>query len=308
MEITLGSDMWRGFTLAEICTSVFDRGRYAHAASFERSVMRHRPDQPRHMSVARFRPGETTFVTADTACFLPWTIIEPETGDLLDNWKALCDTVEVLRSVAGFDLSRAHIRFSGNKSLWLCLPACLMGYPVGSVGDQKALRQRVFLPLMECEVDEHLWDGRHLCRLVGSRHEKGGRTCILPWCVLESPGDLQRHIRSRMHHGYPPIDRHPCPKLYARTKAKRVFHVPLMERVDRDPRGGSLMRETEDGVSEGNRNYIAYCRACGYLRGLSESGAWSELAEWNCRNDPPLDERELRQCFRSAHRTMQRAA
>jgi hypothetical protein len=55
------------------------------------------------------------------------------------------------------------------------------------------------------------------------------------------------------------------------------------------------------GVGEGFRNEAAARLTSFYLRikGWSSERAWKRLSEWNQKNRPPLDERELRSVFRS---------
>lgn len=56
------------------------------------------------------------------------------------------------------------------------------------------------------------------------------------------------------------------------------------------------------GCSQGERNGTAFRHAAQMLRDfeLSEADAWEIVASWNTRNDPPLDDGELRQAFNDA--------
>ena len=56
------------------------------------------------------------------------------------------------------------------------------------------------------------------------------------------------------------------------------------------------------GCTQGERNGTAFRHAAQMLRDfeLSERDGWEIIVEWNGRNDPPLDERELRQAFEDA--------
>lgn len=298
MNITFGSD-WRAFTRAECCVSVRDRGRYFVASSFEQAVAEG-ASGPRHMSVGRFRSADLIRgIDRDTLCFLPWTFLECETRDLYENVEATRRMLRALLS-AGYDTGRMHLRYSGNKSLWIAIPAGMMGNPVGPVGDQQALRQRLFLPLADGVLDQGLWDARHLHRLPGSLHEKGGRALSLTFAALDG---LFLPFAPK-----PPATEATCPILFEQAQMKTRFHVPAIEDVPRDLKGTGFMRETEDGVSEGGRNEVAYKRACVLLRKHGEALAFDELTEWNVKNDPPLSRRELEMCFRSAIRTVTRDA
>lgn len=56
------------------------------------------------------------------------------------------------------------------------------------------------------------------------------------------------------------------------------------------------------GVAQGGRNTAAVQHAAQLVRdfGLSDAQAWPILVAWNERNDPPLDEAELRKCLVNA--------
>lgn len=290
------------FSRAECCTSIYDRGKYYVAESFE-GIVRRGVRAPRHISVGRFRPANVSplIPSRQTTCLIPWTYIECEAGGLTDNLHATKTTLEVLQW-HGFNLLDCHIVFSGNKSFWIALPSYLMGNPVGSVEHQKALRQRVFLPLMEYPVDENLWDARHLHRMVGSVHEKGGPVKAIAFRNMLSMSFVDAPAARPVDPYYGP----PCPALYERTIEKTQFHVPPFDSIPRTMEGTGVLDETEDGVEEGNRNYTAFRRACNLIRRMDEEAVFQELQEWNTANSPPLPDRELRMCVRSAKRTSER--
>jgi hypothetical protein len=304
MQILFGTDHWRRFTQAECCASLYARGSYYVAETFERVVGRGAPG-PRHMSVGRFRYRDQDRIGPRTPCWIPWTVLEPEEGDLPERWEYARQLLFNLEA-EGFCLDPLRVRFSGNRSFWICIPAGAMGNPVGPVEDQRTLRLRVFLSLAECRIDQNLFDARHLLRVVGSEHESGGlvRTWPAPFFLASRLDRLfQTSYGEEAPSALAPLDR----ALLARCEERMRFYIPPMETVLRDTRGSGLMRETEEGVGEGNRNEIAFKRACVLIRRLG-CGAWDELLAWNARNDPPLSERELRQCLRSAERTVKRYA
>lgn len=59
-----------------------------------------------------------------------------------------------------------------------------------------------------------------------------------------------------------------------------------------------------DSCTEGQRNDAAYRHSAQMLRDfeLLDDDAWEILAEWNQRNDPPLDEQELHTAFEDANK------
>lgn len=67
---------------------------------------------------------------------------------------------------------------------------------------------------------------------------------------------------------------------------------------------GPSIREIAHGREQGDRNLSAFRLSMYLLRyvGLDEATAWELLLQWNERNRPPLDKRELRACFDSAKR------
>jgi len=66
----------------------------------------------------------------------------------------------------------------------------------------------------------------------------------------------------------------------------------------------TLYVETIEGSTEGGRNKQGYRVACVLLRdfALPQADAWPILEAWNQRNQPPLEEKELRQCATSAEK------
>lgn len=302
MRVVFESYHWRRFTQAECCVSLYDRGGWFAGESFVQVVGRGAPG-PRHMSVGRFRAQEAGRVGPETPCWIPWTILEPEEGDLVDRWDAARTLIETLEA-EGIETERVRVRFSGNASWWVCLPGGMMGNPIATVADQRRLRERVFRGIAETRLDENLWDARHLARLVGSLHEKGGEVRSWPaWVFMEARlGEL---LSTRWDEEPPPGPVPPDPVLTGLCRRKAVFHVPAPEDVPRQGSGLSVVTETEDGVSEGDRNYTAFRRGCALLRRLDFEAALSELLEWNVRNDPPLPEREVRACLQSARRTIE---
>lgn len=303
MQIVFDTYHHRRFTRAECCASLYDRGSYWNADRYERAIAKG-VRGPRHMSVGRFRWKDAAkAVTGETPCHIPWTIVEPEEGDVVERWGHARTIIETLR-LEGYYSSAIQVRFSGNKSFWVCLPSGMMGNPLGTVYDQKALRERVILPLAECKVDEHLWDARHLARVLGSEHERGGRVRWWPaWVFMEAT--LDELFRPMEWAQIDPASVSPVPALVDYCKAKTLFHVPEQDRVPRDATGSGFMRATDEGVEDGSRNYDAFRRACVLVRRHGQEGAWRELLDWNARNMPPLPERELRGCLRSAIRTVE---
>lgn len=280
---------------------MYRRGRYYDGARFEKAVMKGVVG-PRHTSVGRFLSKNTHWVKPETPCSIPWTYIECECGGILENLGATQTTIEILRYE--FDLTGSHVVFSGNKSFWIALPSRLMANPVGSVDDQKLLRKRLFLPLMEYPVDENLWDARHLRRMIGSEHERGGRVRAL---TLDSLFDGTWQHRSAPFVAHPFIGPR-CNTMYLGAVASTRFHVRPMDDVPQTLESSQLMNATDDGVDEGRRNEIAFKRACYLVRNMDAESAFKELEAWNRGNTPPLHDHELRNCVRSAQRTAERYA
>jgi hypothetical protein len=310
------ADMWQRFRYAEVCVSLHDRGTYAVGSSFACLSWTHGPEGPRFMSAGRFRWRDVKdfrkgrrqrqrTMHPETVCYLPWTFLEIESGD--DLWESAQYTTSLLDEmrVERIDTDAMHVRYSGNTSLWIGIPASLMGHPVGTVEDQKTLRQRVFRPFTRQRLDEGFFDGRGLHRLLGSTHSEGSCTRIIPKSALRSRSAFEEALSSG--ETFPePIRQGPrCEALTRRCRRKTQFHVPACGSVKTDTEGGALMRETEGGVEEGQRNDVAFRRACVLWRRYDRRGAWTELQDWNQKNSPPLPKRELESCFESARRKAQ---
>lgn len=73
--------------------------------------------------------------------------------------------------------------------------------------------------------------------------------------------------------------------------------------VQDDTRSAKSIKEIEDGVAKGRRNEAATVYAgrllVNFKKAQWESGAWPKLIEWNKKNNPPLEEKELRSVFES---------
>jgi len=312
MEITfLGSQtdlIRRHFQCAECCTSFYDRGNFYGASSFQRSIWEGAPSAPRHMTVGWFpwsrvnTKGEG-FVSENAPCVIPWTYIEPEVESLEEAYHEVMIVMQILES-EGLDLDQCHLVYSGNTSLWLGIPSGALGNPMGAVKDQAALREYTFLPWMETQVDTHFWNGRHLRRMVGSRHETGGRVQVFPaaynfrlsWIGSDQPDEARAVMWSD------PFEAVPCEKLVRRMAGKRTFHVPAMDEVERDFRQSSFLSDTAEGVGRGQRNDVTFRRACSLLNQYDRDEVERRLLAWNKKNDPPLQEKEVRQCIISAQR------
>lgn len=314
--ILLGSQtecIHRYFRWAECCTSYYDRGNFYDARSFTHCVWNGAPNAPRHITVGWFpwskinRKGEG-YISENAPCVIPWTYIEPEVPTLQEAYHEIIIVMQILET-EGLNLDVCHLVYSGNTSLWLGIPSGALGNPMGSVKDQVAVREYTFLPWMECPIDTHLWNGRHLRRMVGSRHENGGRVQIFPAQYnfrLDWIGQDQSY-EARVVMQYDPFEAPPCPTLVKRLARKRTFHVPAMDEVERDFRQSSFMSETSDGVGRGQRNDVTFRRACSLLNHYDEDETLNRLLDWNQRNDPPLSEKEVRGCLKSALRMHSRS-
>jgi len=85
--------------------------------------------------------------------------------------------------------------------------------------------------------------------------------------------------------------------IWARASELGVFRYGFAD----DP---PCIRRILEGVEEGMRNECAVRLASYFLyfRRRAPEEAWMRLREWNLRNRPPLDEKELRSCFESVLR------
>lgn len=296
------------FDQAECCVSPYRARRedgpvrFFVGHTFERIVSRG-VDAPRHISVGRFRRADLP-PGPDTPCLIPWTLVEIEGGDVVERYEATRQQLQTWEA-EGLTTYGVRVRFSGNKSWHIAVPSGMMGNPLGSVMDQLELRRRMLLPLAEHgPLDQGLWDARHLIRMPGSVHERGGRVRVFEaYDVIRMPlGHLLDVPDARTPYSAPhTASLHPA--WFGRAVAKTAFFVPDQDDVARSSSG--LIERIRDGVAEGGRNDAAFAMSCYLLRRMPYVRmAALELERWNRRNDPPLPERELAGCLQSAQRTL----
>jgi|GEM_PF-3292137 len=91
------------------------------------------------------------------------------------------------------------------------------------------------------------------------------------------------------------------PEIKPAAVTAQPVHVKPDGYAERKARG-TLYGLKWEGVTLGERNQAAFRHSASMLRDfeLADGDAWEIVGSWNSRNDPPLDERELRQAFGDA--------
>lgn len=284
------------------------RGAVVVGDSFEEHVRFFHPYGERHVSCGRF--ATTDEWTGETKCVLPYTYVEPEVGDLLDTVYAMRELIARL-VYEEIDIDRMHMVYSGNASLWLGIPSAMLGNPIGSVDDQRLLRERIVRPLVEFDIDGALFDARQLHRVVGSQHPRGGLVQVLPaeedfpldWLNRDQPPYVQDYILRHNPYAGPPDD-----VLYQTARIRRHFYIPPFDEVHANMESSGFMQRTANGATEGARNWTAFRRACVHFdqQEMTRTEVLEALINWNEKCDPPLPRREVIRCIESAKRTIER--
>lgn len=309
----------RQFTVTEVVVGVrTQRGRYHGAEWWDDEVEKWAPKQDRHRSVGQFVPGaDERGIGPQTMTYIPYTFVECECGDLVENWKATRTQIESI-DAEGVGTKDIIVRYSGNKSFHIAVPSGMMGNPVGTVEDQIRLRKRLFLDMRETDVDVNLWDARHLVRMPGSAHEKTGLHVTEFWAhefmqmtlaeIVERAREFRRLSKPK------PYDVAPCPFLLDKIEKVSRFYVPDYDDVSSEVKSSGTVERALLGVAEHEtwadkhtgRNKAAFIVACHYLKTMSEQETAEALEQWNSYNSPALPRNDLRNCLRSAIRTRSR--
>ncbi|WP_161969693.1 primase C-terminal domain-containing protein [Candidatus Methanodesulfokora washburnensis] len=88
----------------------------------------------------------------------------------------------------------------------------------------------------------------------------------------------------------------------AESREEHWFNRPELEILPYRDEHPSCIRKMLEGTTEGNRNEYAIRLSSYFLnfRKLDEERAWKYIKEWNEKNRPPLDRKELKRTFESA--------
>lgn len=307
------------YNQGECCIAVTERGVYADHDSFCETVAEEQPPHPRHVSVGAFKYEDVKYIDETTPCTVPWVILEPEQGDIIDRYNATCRILEQLDS-EGVDLSDVLVTFSGNKSFHIRIPQGMFGNPVFRSVEtcDKALNRWAYEHFDEV-LDTDLFDPRHLIRCAGSWHEEGTRTTAIG--VDEFMGGFESAMQSFINGGddMQITPRHASPDLFMMTSlinaAESLDSFWIMQYEDAPTIAQSgAFKAAMQGCEEGEqwhekhqgRNKLIFVAACYLLKKFDEFTAWEEILDVNAKCSPPLSEKEVKTCYQSAQRTIAR--
>lgn len=145
--------------------------------------------------------------------------------------------------------------------------------------------------------DPNIFDAPRVMRLPGGTNWKPPAAP----CRLVDADPARVYDLSQL--GAPILAALPEPATSEQTEAPRTAQPTQSAKLDAIGRA-TLHAARWESVVEGERNPAAFRRAAELVRdfGLAEADAWPILARWNASNSPPLPERELRDCLKSARK------
>ena len=311
------------YVIAECTTAVYDRGTYYKHDGWCDVIAENQVQQPRHVSIGAFKKEDIAYVDEETPCTVPWVILEPEDGDLIDRYNAVSNMLESIQ-IEGVDLSQIVVTFSGNKSFHIRIPQGMFGNPVyRSVQDCIKVLNRFAADNFEERLDIDLFDPRHLIRCTGSKHEKGTHVqAFSADCFLETSFEVIM-ARAIQRHDYNPHSTSPkqapvsawlTDRLIDASDSFSRFWIPESCDVSTDPKVNGAFAASLKGCAENEwwhekhqgRNKLLFVAACYLLKKYDDISAFEELENVNQKNDPPLPQKEIKTCFESAKRTIAR--
>ena len=320
------------FKHAEMCLGVRDRGRSANAEAWVNAVATQSHATEALTSVGAFsvhdvrrldkwkNPAYDWKVDADTPCFLPWIRLDIDGPDLVEAHERACEVLTTLHEW-GVDTGELTAVYTRGRGFHVWIPAGILGNPAylnahAAVTALTRFTDHVF----EDTFDPSVYDPRQLIRLPGGRRNGG---FVTPFAGDEFLSLSLQEItqRSQTHTPYrfaPPREatKNEALSTVFRTLARQRFWAPRFEDVDPDAGygAGGVIERALQGIEEGEswsekhhgRNKAAFVLGCYFVKQYGAIQARRELSQWNQRNSPPLPERELESCHRSAVRTLNR--
>lgn len=301
---------------------------------FQREAARNRINGPATIGIGRYHRNEVRDIDdalmTERCLTMPWIVVDLDGKSTAANfWAARL----IVQQLEAFDVAPESIvvSYTGGKGFHVRIPAGAIGNPI--LRGQRAARdivsrfvslilEPVMLPDSNAKalefVDGGLFNPTAQVSVVGSQHRKTGRRVVgltgAEFVRLRNPRAAAFHIEAVADTPSPfelpnPTSVRLAPRLIA------AFKEAIAQIEDEQQQGSTyesrgIINAIRDGVAEGEsvaegidgRNDAANRFALYLLTndGRSEREAWSELQEWNERNDPPLPLRELRQAFESA--------
>lgn len=302
---------------------------------FQREAARNRIDGAATIGIGRYHRNEVRDIDEtlmpQRCLTMPWIVIDLDGKSTAENFWAARLIVQQLVEAFDVDANSVVVSYTGGKGFHVRIPAGAIGNPIyrGQRVARDVVRrfvslilEPVMLPDSDAKVLEFV-DGGLLnptaqVSVVGSQHRKTGRRVVgltgAEFVRLRNPRAAAFHIEAVADTPSPfelpnPTSVRLAPRLFA------AFKEAIAQIEDEQQQGSTyesrgIIDAIRDGVTEGEsvaegidgRNDAANRFALYLLTndGRSEREGWSELQEWNERNDPPLPVRELRQAFESA--------
>lgn len=306
------------------------RGNYGMADNWINTVANEGLDRPAFTTIGRWRRGEEGKAVSNV--YIPFFTIDIDRIYVYDAWEdaqSLCKTLES----EGFDPERIYVSFSGGRGFHIQISSDQIANPIFRDADAARIVCEDFSAYLSegITVDPSVNSPLSLIRVSGSRHEDTG-LFKATFTMAEFMTLPYEEVMETTRTGRP----FTFPKAYAGEAAPEAFttfdelQAASEERYDRmriAARKTGFTGPTRtvkallNGVKEGEpwhdyhsgRNKAGFILACFLLADRNtgdhqidqvrkESGPYAALHQWNERNNPPMNDRELWSAYGSAHR------
>jgi hypothetical protein len=241
-------------------------------------------------------------------------------NELVESHETAKRTLRTLGSF-GCDLDKLVCAFTGNRGFHIHIPAGMLGNPVfNSERTPRSMLSALSMGVLDESFDAGLFSPFHMYRLSGSQHEGTGRYKI-PFRGSEFLETRLEQIVDSSAAFRPievdnPSDVAVVPDLVTAT---RIAMADWKIKPKKEIKGfgfGNVIEVIERGIEEGEqwdlerghvgRNKAMYVYACYCLKesDVNLTTSFAQMVAINERFSPPLSQKEMSNCLRSAMRTI----
>lgn len=304
------------FTVTEIIASINSRGThtdYETAVNLFASTP-HNGERYTTVGATEYAPDGTISDNVPVQC--PDIVLDIDRSELEEAHESAVRICEQLES-DGVALTQITVAFSGSKGFHVRIPQEHFGSPTfrnADAGRESLIDwSRLYL---EENVDTATLNPKQPIRCVGTVNNKSGLYCTGftgDEFMSLSLTEIVEQARSFTRYRFPN-------RANIKPNAELVmslinathprFYIPTFSEALKPITGNGIMKAINAGIGEGEmfgnhcgRNKAAFIKAC---RLIDDNLGFSDLEAWNQLNTPPLPNKDLQSCFRSAQRRLNR--